>query len=127
MTRALPATKPMRQWSLAIAVVISFAAAQADAQVQLTPQPNSAPEIAPRKSRSQPAATSSYCQAGSGGFLMSEAKGYAAIGACSRGDTIIIPGGSTSVIARVCDFSKSIVQVSDNIVCVMVVPERGKR
>lgn len=124
MTRALP----MRQWSLAIAVVISFAAAQADAQVQLTPQPNSAPEIAPRKPRPQPAAsTSSYCQAGSGGFLMSEAKGYAAIGACSRGDTIIIPGGSTSVIARVCDFSKSIVQVSDNIVCVMVVPERGKR
>jgi hypothetical protein len=70
---------------------------------------------------------SSYCLPVSAGFLESEAKASDQMKKCSRGDTIVIPARSAGAVARMCDFSKAIVAVGDNVVCVMVFPERSSR
>jgi len=42
---------------------------------------------------------------------------------CSPGDTIIIPGGYLSLIARTCDFSRSVIATSGgNVLCVVSPP-----
>lgn len=70
---------------------------------------------------------SNYCVTASGGFLRSDADGYAALNSCSRGDTVVLPGGSTSVIAQVCDFTKAIVAAGGNVVCSIISPARVRR
>lgn len=77
----------------------------------------------PRK----PAPRSFYCLPVSAGFLESEAKASDEMKKCSAGDTIVVPARSAGAIARMCDFSKSIVAVGDNVVCAMVLPERASR
>jgi hypothetical protein len=62
-------------------------------------------------------APSSHCQGASGGFLRSDNDGYQQLSRCARGDTVIIPNGSTSVVARVCDFTRAIVPGGGNVVC----------
>jgi hypothetical protein len=99
----------MRTWAVLAAFVGTCGLASA--------QP-AAPPAAP--------AASAYCVSGAGGFLMSEAQGFAEMKKCQRGDTIIIPAASASVVARVCDFTKAIVPSGGNIVCVMQ-GERGRR
>ena len=74
-----------------------------------------------------PASISAYCLAGSAGFLESEAKAFEQIRKCARGDTIVIPARSAGAVARLCDFSKAVVPSGDNVVCVMVLPERGSK
>src|SRR5580692_7630903 len=68
-----------------------------------------------------------YCLPVSAGFLESEAKASDEMKKCSAGDTIVVPSRSAGAIARMCDFSKSIVAVGDNVVCVMVFLERSSR
>ena len=68
--------------------------------------------------------TSSYCLPASAGFLQGDAKASEEMHKCARGDTVVIPAKSPGAVARVCDFSKSIVAIGDNVVCVMVLPER---
>jgi hypothetical protein len=46
---------------------------------------------------------------------------------CARGDTIVIPARSAGAVARMCDFSKAIVALGENVVCAMVFPERGSK
>ncbi len=70
---------------------------------------------------------SAYCLPVSAGFLESEAKASEEMRKCSRGDTVVIPARSAGSVARMCDFSKSIVMVGDNVVCAMVFPERGSK
>jgi hypothetical protein len=84
--------------------------------------------IATATALAQPAAPpqSAYCVSASGGFLSSEAQGFAELKKCQRGDTVIIPAGSASVVARVCDFSRAVVASGGSIICV-VQGERSRR
>jgi hypothetical protein len=66
-----------------------------------------------------PPTESSFCAAGSSRFRISEAAGLEGAAKCVRGDTILIPVGSGSSIARLCDFTKSMVSGGNFIVCVM--------
>jgi hypothetical protein len=63
----------------------------------------------------------------SAGFIESDAKASDEMKKCSRGDTIVIPARNPGAVARMCDFSKSIVALAENVVCVMVFPERGSK
>ena len=83
-----------------------------------------APAAAPQSKLSL---RSSYCLPVSAGFLESEAKASDEMKKCSAGDTIVVPARSAGVIARMCDFSKSIIVLGDNVVCAMVFPERASR
>jgi hypothetical protein len=93
-----------------------FAASAANAQ---------APAVQPA-SRPVPL-VSGYCLPVSAGFLESEAKASEEMRKCARGDTVVIPAQSAGSVARMCDFSKSIVAVAGNVVCAMVFPERGSK
>jgi hypothetical protein len=79
---------------------------------------------APKAALRPPAQVSAYCLPGSAGFLESETKAFEEMRKCARGDAIVIPSKNASSVARICDFSKAIVAAGDNIVCVMVSPER---
>lgn len=92
----------------AAVTMMIFTAAAAYAQPQATP--SSGASAKPK---------SSYCAAGSAGFQKSDAAGIAGLAKCVRGDTIIIPAGDGDVVARVCDFTKSIVTSGGYTVCVM--------
>ena len=87
-----------------------------------------APAAAPQSKLSlRRPVVSSYCLPVSAGFLESEAKASDEMKKCSAGDTIVVPARSAGVIARMCDFSKSIIVFGDNVVCAMVFPERASR
>jgi hypothetical protein len=81
----------------------------------------------PPKPAALPAAPSSYCLPASAGFLEGDSKASEEMRKCARGDTVVIPAKSPGALARVCDFSKSIVTIGDNVVCVMVFPERASK
>ena len=87
-----------------------------------------APVAAPKlPSRGPPPPVSGYCLPVSAAFLESEAKASEEMRKCARGDTIVIPARSAGAVARMCDFSKAIVALGDNVVCAMVFPERGSK
>lgn len=100
--------------ALAFTVLIFATAAHAQ-----TPAPKPAPRPPPQ--------VSAYCLPGSAGFLESETKALEEMKKCARGDTIVIPSRNASSVARLCDFSKAIVAAGENIVCVMVSPERAAK
>lgn len=113
----------MTKWWL-LAAAVPLAAPNVQAQ---TPPP-SAPAVIP-VSRAAPRGVamippSGYCLAASAAFLESETKAFEELKKCARGDTIVIPAKSASAVARLCDFSKSIVTTQDHVVCVIVLPER---
>src|SRR5437667_12704665 len=87
-------------------------------------EPVAMPKAPPR---AMPAPLSAYCLPVSAGFLESEAKASEEMRKCARGDTVVIPSKNPGAVARVCDFSKSIVAIGDNVVCVMVFPERASK
>jgi hypothetical protein len=74
-----------------------------------------------------PALLSAYCLPVSAGFLESEAKASEEMRKCARGDTVVIPARVPGAVARMCDFSKAIVALGDNVICAMVFPERGSK
>jgi hypothetical protein len=74
-----------------------------------------------------PAQASAYCLPVSAGFLEGETKALEEVRKCARGDTIVIPSRNASSVARMCDFSKTIVAAGENIVCAMVSPERATK
>jgi hypothetical protein len=86
--------------------------------------PVSAPQPKPALRRP---VVSFYCLPVSAGFLESESKASDEMKKCSAGDTIVVPARSAGAIARMCDFSKSIVAMGDNVICAMVLPERASR
>jgi hypothetical protein len=95
---------------------VLFATAAAHAQAPtVAPPPRPVPSV------------SAYCLPVSAGFLESESKASEEMRKCSRGDTVVIPARSAGSVARMCDFSKSVVAVGDNVVCAMVFPERGSK
>ena len=103
-------------------VLLFFAlAAATEANAQTPVLPPKAPGRVP------PPPASAYCLPVSAGFLESEAKASEEMRKCARGDTIVIPARSAGAVARMCDFSKAIVALGDNVVCVMVFPERGSK
>jgi hypothetical protein len=109
---------------LAVAVPMTVSAVQA--QTPAPPAAPSAPAVIP-VSRAAPrsvAQPSSYCLGASAAFLESETKAFDELKKCARGDTIVIPAKSASAVARLCDFSKSIVTSQDHVVCVIILPER---
>jgi hypothetical protein len=85
------------------------------------------PVAAPTLPSRAPPPVSSYCLAVSAAFLESEAKASEEMRKCARGDTIVIPARSAGAVARMCDFSKAIVALGENVVCAMVFPERGSK
>ena len=99
-------------------------------QAQAPPAPLTAPTRAlvpaarPSPRMTAPVALSGYCLAASAAFLESETKAFDEMKKCARGDTIVIPAKSASAVARLCDFSKSIVATQDHVVCVILMPER---
>ena len=105
-----------RAFTLA-ALIVAFAA---NAQA---PEPTFVPRPAPKA----PPQISAYCLPVSAGFIESDAKASDEMKKCSRGDTIVIPARNPGAVARMCDFSKAIVAIADNVVCVMVFPERGSK
>ena len=90
-----------------------FAASSASAQA---PPPNV-------PARPLPIA-SAYCLPASAGFLESETKASEEMRKCARGDTVVIPARSPGAVARMCDFSKAVIALGENVVCVLVFPER---
>jgi hypothetical protein len=116
---------------IATAIVAVFFLTGAHAQTSLAPAASgpAPPYGTPRGPATGPAPSppSTYCVSAAAGFLQSDATGYAALSGCNRGDTVIIPGGSTSVVAQVCDFTRSIVAAGGNVVCSIVVPARGRK
>jgi hypothetical protein len=85
-----------------------------------------APLPSPKLSRVPPP-VSAYCLPVSAGFLESEAKASEEMRKCARGDTVVIPARSAGAVARMCDFSRAIVTLGENVVCTMVFPERGSK
>jgi hypothetical protein len=100
--------------TLAFATVILFVS-EANAQAPKPPSPR------------PPVQASAYCLPVSAGFLESETKALEEMQKCARGDTVVIPSRNASSVARMCDFSKAIVAVGENIVCAMVSPERASK
>jgi hypothetical protein len=86
-----------------------------------------APVAAPTLPSRAPPPVSGYCLPVSAAFLESEAKASEEMRKCVRGDTIVIPARSAGAVARMCDFSKAIVALGENVVCAMVFPERGSK
>jgi hypothetical protein len=74
-----------------------------------------------------PPVASAYCLPVSAGFLESDAKASDEMRKCSRGDTVVIPARSPGAVARMCDFSKAVIAIGENVVCVLVFPERASR
>jgi hypothetical protein len=74
-----------------------------------------------------PPVASAYCLPVSAGFLESETKASEEIRKCSRGDTVVIPARSPGAVARMCDFSKAVIALGENVVCVLVFPERASK
>jgi hypothetical protein len=85
------------------------------------------PAFVPRPAAKASPQISAYCLPVSAGFIESDAKASDEMKKCSRGDTIVIPARNPGAVARMCDFSKAIVAIADNVVCVMVFPERGSK
>ena len=106
----------MTRWLL-VALIVLLAASVSQAQAQ-APAPAPAPRPSPK------VAVSGYCLAASAAFLESETRASDELKKCARGDTIVIPAKSASAVARLCDFSKSIVATPDHVVCVILTPER---
>jgi hypothetical protein len=103
---------------MAILIVILISQSQAQTPAP-APKPNAASRALPL--------VSGYCLPVSAGFLESEAKASDEMKKCSRGDTIVVPARSAGAVARMCDFSRAIVAIGDNVVCAMVFPERSSR
>jgi hypothetical protein len=74
-----------------------------------------------------PAIASAYCLPVSAGFLEGDAKASEEVRKCSRGDTVDIPARSPGSVARMCDFSKAVIAVGENVICVQVFPERASK
>jgi hypothetical protein len=98
---------------LILAALIAATAANAQA-----PAPVVAPKYPPKSS------ASAYCLPASVAFLESDAKASDEVRKCARGDTVVIPARNASAVARMCDFTKAIVASGENVVCVLVIPER---
>ena len=115
----------MTKWRL-LAVAVPLAVSTAQAQTPLAPP--STPAVTPVSRVAPkvvaPASPSGYCLAASAAFLESETKAFDELKKCARGDTIVIPAKSASAVARLCDFSKSIVTTQDHVVCIILLPER---
>lgn len=112
----------MTNWWL-LSVVFSLSAGIAQAQA---PTSASAPAAVVRASpkTAAPLPLSGYCLSASAAFLESETQAFDEMKKCARGDTIVIPAKSASAVARLCDFSKSVVATSEHVVCVILTPER---
>jgi hypothetical protein len=98
------------------ALALLIAASGANAQA---PTPKSPPR--------PPPLVSTYCLPVSVGFLESDTKASDELRKCSRGDTVVIPAHSAGAVARMCDFSKAVVALGDNVVCTLVFPERASK
>jgi len=106
-------------FALAAMMLASGANAQAPAPAQ--------PPKLPTRPAAVSAPPSSYCLPASAAFLEGDSKAAEEMRKCARGDTVVIPARNPGAVARVCDFSKSMVAIGDNVVCVMVSPERGSK
>jgi hypothetical protein len=100
---------------LTLAALVVAAAANAQ-----TPSLAPAPKPPPKS----PPPVSAYCLPASAAFIESDAKASDEVKKCARGDTVVIPARNASAVARMCDFTKAIVQSGENVVCVLVIPER---
>lgn len=98
-----------------ILALLASIAANREASAQTVPPPPPAPT------------GSAYCSCGAGAFTLSAEQGYAETRQkCKPGDTILLPGDTTGAIARICDFSRSIVSTAGLLLCV-VTAQRAKR
>ena len=86
-----------------------------------------APALGPKYPPKSLPPASAYCLAASAAFLESDAKASDEVRKCTRGDTVVIPSRNASAVARMCDFSKAVATLGDNVVCVLVSPERVSR
>jgi glucose/arabinose dehydrogenase len=112
---------------LAISIVVSVSRAQTQTQAPAQPLAPTQPKPAPRTALHAVPPSSAYCLPVSAGFLESEAKASDEMKKCNRGDTIVVPARTPGAVARMCDFSKAIVALGENIVCSMVFPERASK
>jgi hypothetical protein len=81
----------------------------------------------PQSPARPPPLASAYCLPVSAGFLESETKASEEMRKCARGDTVVIPARSPGAVARMCDFSKAVIALGENVVCVLVFPERASK
>jgi hypothetical protein len=85
---------------------------------------NAQAPAAPKSGPKPPPQVSAYCLPASAAFLESDAKASDEVQKCAPGDTVVIPARNASAVARMCDFSKAIVALGENVVCVLVSHER---
>jgi hypothetical protein len=81
----------------------------------------------PKSPARPPPIVSAYCLPVSAGFLESDTKASEEMRKCFRGDTVVIPARIPGAVARMCDFSKAVVALGENVVCVLGFPERASR
>ncbi len=65
-----------------------------------------------------PPTSSQFCGVTSA-FAISREEGLAELKKCQGGDTVLIPATSLNLVARFCDFTKSMVSAGDRIACVL--------
>jgi hypothetical protein len=77
----------------------------------------------------QPAlvAPTSYCVGAVAGFMTSDPAGTEAALKCAKGDIIAIPDERTRIIARLCDFDKSLAVAGGFVICVLNGGERSEK
>jgi hypothetical protein len=73
------------------------------------------------------AAAASYCVAAAGSFLTSDPAGIEAALRCAKGDIIAIPASKTRIIARLCDFDKSLAVADGSVICALNGGDRGEK
>jgi hypothetical protein len=74
-----------------------------------------------------PVAVTSYCVGATGIFLTSDPAGIEAALKCAKGDIIAIPASKTRIIARLCDFDKSLAVADGSVICALNGGERGEK
>ena len=73
-----------------------------------------------------PSTSSQFCGVTSA-FAISREEGLAELKKCQGGDTVLIPATSLHLVARFCDFTKSMVSTGDRVVCVLQGGDRAIR
>jgi hypothetical protein len=72
-------------------------------------------------------APTSYCVGAVASFFTSDPAGTEAALKCAKGDTIAIPANKTRIIARLCDFDKSLAVADGSVICALNGGERGEK
>jgi hypothetical protein len=83
----------------------------------------------PRAAAQNEPARSHYCVAVAGTLIgKASEEAIKHVGeSCAPGDTIVIPTNDSAAVARLCDFTKQIVVISESVICSVIPPRDVRR